>query len=93
MNAGNQAIASFGGYSNTATHNQASSLIAAGQAEAAGKTNAANARSSALMGLGTLAVGAYGMANGYNMSGLQSVTRAAKQLGGTSSARAFSGSV
>jgi hypothetical protein len=34
------------------------------------------------------------MANGYNVSGLQTMTRAAKQLGGTSSSsRAFSGSV
>jgi hypothetical protein len=94
MNAGNQAIASFGGYTNTATQNQANDLIAAGQAEATGMTNAANARTSTLMGLGTLAAGVYGMANGYNLSGLQSVTRAAKQLGGTSSSsRAFSGAV
>jgi hypothetical protein len=93
MNAGNQAITSYGSYSNSATQNEANALIAAGQAEAAGKTNGANAESAMLLGLGTLGAGVYGMANGYNLSGLQTVTRAAKQLGSTASAGALSGSV
>jgi hypothetical protein len=89
MNAGNQAIASYGSYSNTATKNQTDSLISAGKAEAEGMTNAANARRSSLMGLGTLGLGVYSVASGSGLSGLQTATRAAKQLSGS----AFAGSI
>lgn len=85
MNAGNIAIASFGTYSNAATKNQADSLIASGKAQADGKTNAANAKRSALTGLASLGLSAYGMATGQGLTGLQTATRAVKQLSGASS--------